>query len=249
MGKAKKSKTGKIVKPARSPGTRSPFPGRPNGRTGWVPAKPGLDPHDPVAGRRLPRLARDPALEGRAARLHEQGRGRRARHGDADRALLRHGPLQAGAASRSSARSPSRRAPTRSCRSGRAAASSGSTAGTTPRCSARPSRTAASGSRTRPRTSSATGSRSARRSASSPLACETRRVTTSRYRLDASNAYGTGAPPASVRGASRRGAQALVPPKPRSWNLKPGVNGRHEPPVAAATPTPSKRKANVLHTA
>ena len=52
-------------------------PGRPNGRTGWVPAQAGLDPADAVAGRRLPRLARGAALEGQAARLHGQGRGRR----------------------------------------------------------------------------------------------------------------------------------------------------------------------------
>ena len=56
-----------------------------------------------------------------------------------------------------------------------------------------------------------------------------------------------GAPPDSVRcepGATLR----RLTPKPRSWNLKPGANGRHEPPVAAATPTPSKRKANELQT-
>ncbi len=106
------------------------------------------DSPDALAGRRLPRLARAPALEGRASSSTRTGL--RSAHRAWRR--LSGSSTSPSASSRSRSRSwahsPSRRAPTRSCRTGPVGESSASTAGPTRRCSARPCPTAASGSRT-----------------------------------------------------------------------------------------------------
>ena len=90
---------------------RISLPGRPNGRTGWVPAASvELKPiRKEIVIDRQRADAR--AAERRPARASHPCRRRRVRDGDAARPLLRDGQVPADRA-RSSARSPSRRAPT-----------------------------------------------------------------------------------------------------------------------------------------
>ena len=109
-------------------------------------------PARPEAAHRLPRRAAVRVLGRRQARAGREGRGGQARRGDAARPLLRHlevQPRRSTPSGRSSARTPSRRARTRSSRTGPAEESSASTARPGPSFSARPSRTAACACRTR----------------------------------------------------------------------------------------------------
>ena len=73
---------------------RITIPGRPNGRTGWIPAgERHAEAGRPLA-RHLPRRPQVRVLRQRQGRSHRQGRRRREGDGDADRALLRAGEVR-----------------------------------------------------------------------------------------------------------------------------------------------------------